>query len=334
RSGLREVRQGIVNYYADNGIELDPDQIIVTVGGSEAGLFAFYVALEPGQEILIPEPFYTNYRGFAKMSGTEIAPIPSRAEDDFALPDRGVMQDLISKNTGALLLTNPSNPTGRVYTKKELERARDIALENDLYFISDEVYREFVYDGNEAISILQLKNIDERGILIDSISKRLSVCGARIGVIASRNREFNDAVSRLSQARLSPPTFGQLGLLNFLKSSAYPGAIDEMVERYRRRRDVLLEELAKIPGTSFSRPGGAFYLMVRLPVDDSEEFVKWMITDFRHKGESVMLAPGGGFYASEGEGSNEVRISYVLNRNDLARASELIGVGLYEYRNS
>ncbi len=332
--GLPEVREALVRYYGDHGIDLQADEIIVTVGGSEAGLFAFYVALEPGGEVLVPEPFYTNYRGFAKMSGTELSPVPSSAKDDFRLPDSKELDDLVSEYTGALLLTNPSNPTGRVYTKDELERARDVALENDLFLITDEVYREFVYDGKQARSIFQLDGIDDRGVMIDSISKRLSVCGARIGVIASRNRRFLDAALRLSQARLSPPTLGQLGLRNFLNSSEYPSAIDEMVRRFERRRDVLLDEVRDIPGVDFSRPGGAFYLMVDLPVEDADDFARWMITDFRHQNESVALAPGAGFYATPGKGKSQVRISYVLNRDDLRRAAELIGVALSEYTDS
>ena len=329
--GIRKVLESLNRYYDDQGIDIDPENLMITTGGSEAGLFAFYTALEPGEEILIPEPFYTNYRGFARMTGIDIKPIPTRREDAFELPERKEIEELITETTGALLLTNPSNPTGRVYTERELKMVKKIAIEHDLFLISDEVYREFAYGNTEPISALNLKGLEDRTIMIDSISKRLSVCGARIGALASRNEEVMNAALRLGQSRLSPPTMGQLGLANFLASSAYPSEIEGMINRYEKRRDLLLEELNRIKGVSFGKPDGAFYIMVELPVADSEDFVRWMLTDFRDQGETVMMAPGEGFYNTPGKGRNQVRLSYVLTREDLSRVAELIGKGLTEY---
>mgnify|MGYP006291748393 CR=1 FL=1 len=331
-NGIKEVREPLLSYYRDHGIKLDPDQLMVTTGGSEAGLFAFFAALEPGDDILIPEPFYTNYRGFARMVGARIVPIPTEESSNFVLPDREEIEELVTKNSGAILLTNPSNPTGRVYTREEIDLVRDLAREHDLFFISDEVYREFAYGKNKPLSALNLEGVEDRAIMIDSISKRLSACGARIGAIASRNEEVMSACLRFGQARLSPPTMGQLGLANFLNSSAYPTEIEEMTDRYEKRRDVLIEELNKISGVSFGKPEGAFYLMVSLPVDDAEDFVRWMLTDFRDDEETVMMAPGQGFYNTKGKGVDQVRLSYVLNRKDLVRVAELIDLGLSEYR--
>jgi len=329
--GIDDVLQALKGYYNDSGITLEDGELMITVGGSEAGHFAFYIGLDPGQEILIPEPFYTNYRGFARLSGAEIKPIPSSPEDGFSLPARSVIEDMVTDRTGAVLLTNPSNPTGRVYTEEELNTVREIVLEYDLFFISDEVYREFVYGDAEARSVFDLDGLEEHGVMIDSISKRLSACGARIGVIASHNSQFMNAALRLGQSRLSPPTMGQLGLLNYLESGDYPREIEEMVDRYRERRDVLVAELGKIPGLKFSRPQGAFYLMVDLPVENSEDFVRWMLEDFRDNGETVMMAPAEGFYYTSGKGKSEVRLSYVLNRCSLERVAELIGMGLEKY---
>lgn len=330
--GIKNVLESLVGYYGDQQIELEIDDLMVTTGGSEAGLFAFYVALEPGSEILIPEPFYTNYRGFARMTGVDIRPIPTKRENNFALPDKEIIADLISEDTGALLLTNPSNPTGRVYTGREIELVKNLVLEHDLFFISDEVYREFSYGDTRPASALNLKGIEDRTIMIDSISKRLSSCGARIGTLASRNEDVMKAALKLGQSRLSPPTMGQLGLTSFLDSPDYSSEIEEMIDRYEARRDVLLDELGKIEGLKFGRPDGAFYLMVELPVEDAESFVRWMLTDFRDEGETVMMAPGEGFYNTPGLGKDQVRLSYVLNKQDLARVADLIDKGLTRYR--
>ncbi len=329
--GKEETLAGLSTYYQDQGIDLSREELMVTTGGSEAGLFAFFVALEAGEEVLIPEPFYTNYRGFAGMTDVKIVPIPTRQEDDFSLPKREQIRSLITKETGAILLTNPSNPTGRVYTEEELETVRSLVMENDLFLISDEVYREFVYGNEGTQSALNLAGIEDRTIMIDSISKRLSSCGARIGVLASRNEAIMNSALKLGQSRLSPPTMGQLGLINYLNSRAYPSAIEEMVKRYEKRRNVLLEELSSIEGIEYGEPQGAFYLMVHLPVQDAEDFVRWMLEEFRHEGETVMMAPGEGFYESPEGGKDEVRLSYVLNAEELVRVAELLEMGLKQY---
>lgn len=330
--GIRKVLESLVGYYSDQGINISSEEIMVTTGGSEAGLFAFYTVLDQESEILIPEPFYTNYRGFAQMAGVDIKPIPTERVNNFALPDREEIENLITEETGALLLTNPSNPTGRVYSEEEINTVRDVVRENDLFLISDEVYREFAYGDTRPVSALNIEGIEDRAIMIDSISKRLSGCGARIGALTSRNEKVMGAALRLGQARLSPPTMGQLGLTRFLNSPSYPSEIEEMIERYEKRRDVFLRELDKIEGLSFGKPDGAFYLMVSLPVDEAETFVRWMLTDFRDEGETVMMAPGEGFYNTPGKGKDQVRLSYVLNRKDLERVAELIGKGLTRYK--
>lgn len=330
--GIRKVLESLVGYYSDQGINISSEEIMVTTGGSEAGLFAFYTALDQESEILIPEPFYTNYRGFAQMAGVDIKPIPTERVNNFALPDREEIENLITEETGALLLTNPSNPTGRVYSEEEINTVRDVVRENDLFLISDEVYREFAYGDTRPVSALNIEGIEDRAIMIDSISKRLSGCGARIGALTSRNEKVMGAALRLGQARLSPPTMGQLGLARFLNSPSYPSEIEEMIDRYEKRRDVFLRELDKVEGLSFGKPDGAFYLMVSLPVDDAETFVRWMLTDFRDEGETVMMAPGEGFYNTPGKGKDQVRLSYVLNRKDLERVAELIGKGLTRYK--
>ncbi len=330
--GIKKVVKALVEYYRDHRVELKPGELMITTGGSEAGLFAFFVAMEPGEEILIPEPFYTNYRGFAGMTGVEIVPIPTREEENFRLPDKKELEGLISERTGAILLTNPSNPTGRVYDESEIQRIKEIVSDHDLFLISDEVYREFVYEKNKAISSLHLNGIEDSTIMIDSISKRLSVCGARIGTLASKNDSVMKSAIKLGQSRLSPPTMGQLGLSRFLNSESYPLAINEMIDRYRERRNVLVEELERINGVSFGKPQGAFYIMVSLPVEDAENFVRWTLTDFRDNGETVMMAPGEGFYNTPGKGENQVRLSYVLNKKDLRRVAELIEQALREYK--
>ena len=330
--GIREVLDSLVGYYGDQGIDVTREEIMVTTGGSEAGLFAFYAALDEGAEILIPEPFYTNYRGFARMVGVKIVPVPTKRSENFRLPEKGKIDQLITERTGAMLLTNPSNPTGRVYSEQEIAMVKDIVQENNLFLISDEVYREFSYGTTSPVSALNLEGIENRAIMIDSISKRLSSCGARIGTIGSRNEEIMRGALKLGQSRLSPPTMGQLGLANFLNDPDYESEIEAMISRYESRRDQLLDGLNKIDGLNFGRPDGAFYLMVDLPVRDAEDFVSWMLTDFRLDGETVMMAPGEGFYNTPGKGKSQVRLSYVLNRSDLKRVAELIKEGLSRYK--
>lgn len=330
--GIKYVLEKLLGYYEDQNVKLNPEDLMITTGGSEAGLFAFYIALEPGEEVLIPEPFYPNYRGFAKMTGVKITPIPTKEEKEFSLPDRERMRGLISNDTSAILLTNPSNPTGRVYSKEEMDSVKQIVKDNDLFLILDEVYREFVYTDKPATSVLNLDGLDGRAIMIDSISKRLSSCGARIGALASRNEKVMESALKLGQSRLSPPTMGQIGLANFLESSAYPSAIEDMVTTYKERRNILIEELSKIDGVSFGKPEGAFYIMVSLPVQNAEKFVRWMLKEFRHNGETVMLAPGQGFYSTPSKGVDQVRISYVLKKETLSQVADLIRKGLRAYQ--
>lgn len=329
--GFEEARAALVRYYRRFGIELGEDQLIITVGGSEAVTFAMLIALDPGDEIIIPEPFYGPYSGYAEIANVKIVPLTTHVEEGFRLPGRGELESKITPRTRAILITNPGNPTGVVYTREELELLGEIALEHDLFLISDEVYREFVYDGLKHMSVLELAGLEEHAILVDSISKRFSACGARIGAIASRNKDVMAAAMRLAQTRLSPPTAGQLGLINYLNSPAYPRKTEEMIEEFRRRRDLLYERLLELPGVRCAKPQGAFYVMTQLPVADAEEFTAWLLTDFDRAGETVMLAPGGGFYKTPGLGRNEARLAYVLNLKELERALWLLGEALAEY---
>jgi aspartate aminotransferase len=329
--GFEEARAALIRYYRRFGIELDQEQLIITVGGSEAVTFAMLIALDPGDEIIIPEPFYGPYSGYAEIANVKIVPLTTHLEEGFRLPSRGEIEAKITERTKAILITNPGNPTGVVYTQEELELLGEIALEHDLFLISDEVYREFVYDGLKHTSVLELPGLEEHAILVDSISKRFSACGARIGALASRNKDVMAAAMRLAQTRLSPPTAGQLGLVNYLNSPAYPRETEEMIEEFRRRRDLLYERLLGIPGVRCTKPQGAFYVMAQLPVADAEEFTAWLLTDFEREGETVMLAPGEGFYKTPGLGKNEARLAYVLNRGELERALWLLGEALAEY---
>ena len=329
--GYGEALEALVRYYHGFGIELDREELIITVGGSEAVTFALLTTMDPGDELLIPEPFYGPYNGYAEIADVEIVPLMTRAAEGFRLPPREEIEAEITPKTRAILITNPGNPTGVVYTQEELEMLREIALKHDLFLISDEVYREFVYDGLKHTSILQLPGLEEHAILVDSISKRFSACGARIGALASRNEDVMAAGLKLAQTRLSPPTAGQLGLIHYLNSPAYPRKTEEMIEEFRRRRDLLYEELLRIPGVRCTKPQGAFYVMAQLPVADAERFSAWLLAEFERGGETVMLAPGGGFYRTPGLGRNEVRIAYVLQREELRRALWLLGEALAEY---
>lgn len=329
--GMEEALEALIHYYRRFGIELDKEELLITVGGSEAVTFTMLAALDPGEEIIIPEPFYGPYNGYAEIAGIKILPLTTRASEGFRLPARREIEQVITPKTRAILITNPGNPTGVVYTAEELELLREIATRYDLFLISDEVYREFAYGGLEHRSILQLPGLEEHAILVDSISKRFSACGARIGALASRNQDLINAAMKLAQTRLSPPTAGQLGLIHYLNSPAYPGETDQMIEEFRRRRDLLYEMLSKIPGVRCSKPQGAFYIMAKLPVADAERFSKWLLADFDGDGETVMLAPGEGFYRSPNLGRDEVRIAYVLNQEELKRALRLLRQALSEY---
>lgn len=329
--GLDEARDALATYYDDQNIALDPDQIVITAGGSEAVLFALFAVTDPGDEIILPEPFYANYSSYAAMANVEIVPIPTCAEDGFRLPGREAIEALIRPKTKALMICNPGNPTGTVYTREELEMLKEIVVEHDLFLISDEVYREFVYDGLAHTSVLQLDGLEKRAILADSISKRFSACGARIGALASRNPEVMGAALKFAQARLSPPTLGQLGLMHFLRSQDYRSKVQTMIEEFKRRRDLLYDEIQKIPDAICTKPQGAFYLTVKLPLDDAEVFAAWLLSEFDVDGETVMLAPAAAFYRTPGKGQDEVRLAYVLKIESLKRAMKVLLAGIEAY---
>lgn len=328
-AGLAEYRAGLARYYARFDIQVEPNDILVTTGGSEAILFALLALCEPGDNVLVPEPFYTNYAGFAVMAGAQVRAIPTRGEDGFHLPPRTVLEARIDERTRAILYSSPGNPTGTIYTREEIEMLREVALERGLYLLADEVYREFTYDGAKHTSLFHLDGLEDRAVLLDSVSKRYSACGARIGNLVTRNRDLMDAFLRFGQARLCPPTVDQMAALAAL---ATPQSYFDAVHReYQRRRDVLLEGLGGIPGIRCRRPAGAFYLMAELPVDSSESFCRWLLEDFQLEGRSVMMAPGPGFYVTPGAGMREVRIAYVLQERDLRDAVRVLAAALEAY---
>lgn len=332
--GLDEAREALTEYYQQQNIDLNADQIVVTAGGSEALQFALMAVTDPGDAVLIPEPFYANYGSFAAMAGLNVVPLSTRAEEGFDLPDRHELDQAVTSRTKAVLLCNPGNPTGRVYTRDELEILKDFVDEHDLYIIADEVYREFVYDGLTHTSVLEFDDLADRAILADSISKRFSACGARIGAVASHNESVMDAVLKFAQARLSPPTLGQLGLIRFLDSDDHQAAVNDIIRAFERRRDLLYEEIQEMPDVVCHKPQGAFYFVVKLPVDDAERFASWLLSDFDVDGETVMFAPAAAFYATPGMGQDEVRIAYVLNESSLKRAMSILQAGVEAYPGS
>lgn len=329
--GLDEARQALVNYYEDQEIPVSADQIIITSGGSEAITFAMMAVADPGDEIIVPEPFYTNYNSYARMAAVRLGAIDTEATNGFHLPRKSQVERQITLKTRAILFCNPGNPTGVVYTREELEMLAEIAREHDLFLISDEVYREFVYDDLRHMSVLHLKDLDERAIMVDSISKRFSACGARIGALLSRNPQVMEGVLKFAQARLSPPTAGQLGLIAFIKSSRYRTEVQQMIREFERRRDLVYGELSKMPGVRCVKPQGAFYIVAGLPVDDGETFCRWLLTEFQINKETVMFAPAADFYQTPGKGIDEVRIAYVLNEEALKRAMRILREGLVAY---
>lgn len=329
--GIPATIEALLQFYANMGVELTEEELRVTIGGSEAFVFALQATCNPGDEVLIPEPFYPNYYGHALMNGIKVVPITTRIEDGFHLPPIDEIEALVSPRTKAILFSNPSNPTGVAYTRDELQGVADFALKHDLFVISDEPYRELMYDG-EAVGILEFPELREHAILVDSISKRLSACGARIGCLVTRNREVMTSINKLCMIRLSAPTFEQLGLAAFLNDPNYKRTIDAMQTKFHSRRDTLCEALQTIPGGISRKPEGAFYVFVKFPqLDDSEELVKFMMNDFNLDGETTMVAPGAGFYATQGVGNDEVRIAYVLEEHKLVRAVEVLKAGLEAY---
>ncbi len=328
-AGLASYRRGLVGYYARVGIEVEFDDILVTTAGSEAILFALEAVADPGDEVIVPEPFYTNYSGFAVMAGVRLVPVTARVEDGFRLPASEEFERVITGRTRAVLFSNPGNPTGVVYTAEEMERLRQLAFRHNLFLIADEVYREFIYEGARHTSVLNLQGIGDRAILVDSVSKRYSACGARIGCVVSRNRQLMDVMLRFGQARLCPPTVDQLAAEAALAvSDSY---FEQMRAEYRRRRDIVCDVLATIPGAVLHRPAGAFYVVVKLPIDDGEKFATFLLDEFRVENATVMVAPADGFYATPGKGKDEIRIAYVLCCEDLARAMAILRDGVVAY---
>jgi aspartate aminotransferase len=328
-AGMISYRKKLVEYYKRVGIEVTPEEMIVTTGGSEAILFAMNSCLDPGDEIIIPEPFYANYNGFSLTSGVVVKPIDSVIENGFALPPMKAFEDAITPRTKAIMICNPNNPTGYLYSKEELESLREIVLKHDLFLFSDEVYREFTYDGRKHYSVMNLEGIDENVVLLDSISKRYSACGARIGVLISKNKEVICTAMKFAQARLSPPTFGQIAGEEAINTP--DSYFKKVLEEYHNRRNIVVESINKMPGCFCPEPGGAFYAVARLPIDDSDKFCQWLLEDFSFEGQTVMLAPATGFYSTKGRGLDEVRISYVLNVNDLKSAMKCLEEALKVY---
>jgi len=327
--GIVQLRLAVVDYLASCGIDIDLDEVWITTGGSEAVLFALWATTDPDDEVVVFEPFYTNYNGFAAAAGVRLVPIRLSVEQGFRLPTQKEIEKHISRKTKAILICTPNNPTGTVLTKEEMFVLAKIAKKNNLYLISDEVYREFIYDGREHTSALTLPGVEDRVIVTDSISKRFSACGARIGFVVSRNRELMGAMLKFAQARLCPPTVEQYGAVACFKNM--PRFMKPMIVTYDRRRKALIEELSAIPGVVAPTPEGAFYTVVRLPVDDTERFAAWLLTDFSKDKKTVMVAPAAGFYASPDAGRNEVRIAYVLKETALRDAIALLAQALKDY---
>lgn len=327
--GFLSLREKLVKYYEKFNISLTADDVIVTSGGSEAVLFAFLACLNPGDEIIVPEPAYANYMAFAISAGAVIRTVTSTIETGFALPPVEKFEELITERTKAILICNPNNPTGYLYTRSEMNRIRDLVLKHDLYLFSDEVYREFIYTGSPYISACHLEGIEENVVLIDSVSKRYSECGIRIGTLVTKNHAVRNAVMKLCQARLSPPLIGQIVAEASIEGTEEyeAGIYDEYVER----RKCLVDGLNRIPGVYSPIPMGAFYTVAKLPVDDAERFCAWCLTDFSYEGETVMMAPASGFYSTPGLGRDEVRIAYVLNKDDLRRAITVLEKALEAY---
>ncbi|MCB5249443.1 MAG: pyridoxal phosphate-dependent aminotransferase [Candidatus Cloacimonadales bacterium] len=328
--GLEVYQQGLVHYYKRLGISLDTKDIIVTTAGSEAVTFAMMVAANEGDEIIVPEPFYTNYNGFATMASIKLQAITTLAENGFALPNDEAFEALIGPKTRAIMLCNPGNPTGAVYSNEELFRVAALCKKHGLFLISDEVYREFIYDGLCHTSVLQIPDFDANAIMVDSVSKRYSACGARIGCIVSRNRDLMSATLKFAQARLCPPTIDQLAAnaCVYLPDEYF----HEMVAEYQSRRDLVYNELTNIDGIICKKPQGAFYIVAKLPIENAEDFVTWMLDEFQIDGKTVMAAPAEGFYATPGLGKNELRLAYILNKEALKDAMRIFRAGLTEYK--
>ena len=327
--GYLSLREKLVGYYEEYQIKLSPDDVIVTTGGSEAVLFAFMSCLNPGDEIIVPEPAYANYMAFAISAGAVIRPVTTTIEEGFALPSVEQFEELINERTRGILICNPNNPTGYLYTRQEMNRIRDLVIKHDLFLFSDEVYREFIYTGSPYISACHLEGIEQNVVLIDSVSKRYSECGIRIGALITKNKNVRDAVMKFCQARLSPPLIGQIVAEASIDASRSYKI--HTYEEYIERRNCLIDGLNKIPGVYSPIPMGAFYTVASLPIDDSDRFCAWCLEEFNYEGETIMLAPASGFYSDPTKGRNEVRIAYILNKTDLRRALMILGEALKVY---
>ncbi|OUD35292.1 pyridoxal phosphate-dependent aminotransferase [Flavobacterium sp. FPG59] len=328
-AGNESYRKKLSNYYTQQGIDVSTENIIITTGGSEALLFAMGSTMDQGDEIIIPEPFYANYNGFSTASGVSVVPAISTIENGFALPAVADFEKLITPKTKAILICNPGNPTGYLYSKEEILQLAELVKKHDLFLISDEVYREFTYDGDIHYSVMSIPGLEEHAIMIDSVSKRYSMCGARIGCITSKNKEVMAAAMKFAQARLSPPTIEQIASEAALDTPQ--SYFDEVISEYRERRDTLIEELNKIDGVVISKPKGAFYCIAQLPIDNADAFAQWLLESFDLNGETVMVAPAAGFYSSPGMGLNQVRIAYVLKKEDLIKAVAILKAAIPAY---
>jgi aspartate aminotransferase len=331
-AGFESLRKKFAQYYHRVGVEIDHNGIIVCSGASEAIRFAFMSCLDQNDEVIIPEPFYANYNGFAVEAGVKVVPITTHIENSFDLPGIEEFEKLITPRTRAIMICNPGNPTGKLYSREALEKLRDVVLKHDLYLIADEVYREFAYDGLEHFSTLNLDGISENVIVVDSISKRYSACGARIGMVVTRNARVIQTAMKFAQARLSPPTLEQVGAEAVI--DVPQSYIDAVRTEYVARRDTMVNALRRIPGVLVPEVSGAFYMIVRLPIDDSDKFCQWLLESFSHDDATVMMAPAGGFYATPGLGKDEVRIAYVLKQEDLEKSVECLAEALKVYAGS
>jgi aspartate aminotransferase len=328
-AGFESYRNGLAAYYQKTGINVNAEDILITTGGSEALIFGFMTTCNPGDEVIIPEPFYANYNGFAVMAGLNVVPVTASIENGFALPPVEEIERKITSKTKAIVICNPGNPTGYLYSKEELEQLRDIVKKHDLFLFADEVYREFCYDGAIPFSTMNLEGIENNVIMIDSVSKRYSMCGARIGALITKNKEVMAAALKFGQARLSPPTIDQIASEAALNTPQ--SYFDDVVAEYVERRNIMVDGLNQIPGVFCPKPSGAFYCVAKFPVDDAEKFCQWLLEDFSFEGQTVMMAPANGFYSSKGSGQQEARIAYVLNQDSLRSAVKCLEEALKVY---
>ena len=328
-AGYESYRKKLSAYYLKTGVNVQPEDIIITTGGSEALIFGFMTTCNPGDEVIIPEPFYANYNGFAVTAGLNVVPVTANIENGFALPPVEEIEKKITFKTKAIVICNPGNPTGYLYSKEELEQLRDIVKKHDLFLFADEVYREFCYDGTVPFSVMNLEGIENNVIMIDSVSKRYSMCGARIGAMISKNKEVMSSALKFGQARLSPPTIDQVAAEAALETPQ--SYFDNVVSEYVERRNIMVDGLNSIPGVFCPKPSGAFYCVAKFPVDDAEKFCQWLLEDYSFEGQTVMMAPANGFYSTKGAGQQEARIAYVLNKDSLRNAVVVLREALKVY---